>query len=191
MNTKLKQVLITGLVAMGLGVLGSRTADAKQPDTMRLSVTPTGQIYSVVITSVNGNGYEFGNVGIGATTVSTAAITVANTGGSNISEYFGMQVSNSSPDNWAPQTGAPGADQFRLIGEFAATQPVETSGFDTGNAITGTFPVNAGSLYGQAATPTNVGASKLLWLQLEMPTALNTGTGGAQTMTLYIQGQSS
>ncbi len=190
MKHKLKQVLITGLVVMGIGVVMSKRAEAKQPDTMTLSVTPSGLTYAVAITSVNGSGYQFGPVAVAGTTVSTMAITVANSGGSNTSEYFGMMVTNTSPDNWAP--GVPAADTFRLIGTFSATQP-ETgiTGFPLADAITGSFPANAAALYGQASTKTNVGSSKNLWLQLEMPTAINAGSGGAQTMTLYIQGQSS
>ncbi len=191
MKSKLKQVLVTGLVVMGIGVIAQR-AEAKNPDTMTLSVTPAGLTYSVAITSVNGSGYQFGSVALAGTTVSTAAIVVSNSGGGNASEYFGMMVSNTSPDNWAPQTGAPAADQFRLIGEFSTTQPVTgITGFPTSDAIDGSFPGAAAALYGQASTKTNVGASKNLWLQLEMPTAINVGAGGAQTMTLYIQGQSS
>src|SRR5262249_43253012 len=117
MNKRLKHVLVTGLVVMGIGLLGRR-AEAFQPDTMTLSVTPGNVTFSVVITSVNASGYQFGTVNIGATSISTAAIVVSNSGGSNVSEYFGMKVGNSSPDNWAPQSGAPGTDQFRLIGEF-------------------------------------------------------------------------
>ncbi len=192
MKSKLKQVLITGLVVMGIGVISTKRAEAKNPDTMTLSVTPAGLTYAVVITSVNGSGYQFGSVALAGTTVSTAAIVVTNTGGSNVSEYFGMMVSNTSPDSWTPQSGAPAADQFRLIGEFSATQPATgITGFPTADAITGSFPGAAATLYGQASTPTNVAASKNLWLQLEMPTAVNAGSGGAQTMTLYIQGQSS
>ena len=191
MNTKLKRVLATGLLLMGIGIVGRR-AEAAQPDTMTLSVTPGNITYSVQITSVNGSGYQFQTVNIGGTTVSTHAITVANAGGGNVSEYFGMKVSNSNPDNWAPQSGAPGADQFRLTGELVASQPVQgVTGFPTSDAITGSFPGSAATLYGQASTKTAVSSSKSLWLQLEMPTSLVAGSGGAQTMTLYIQGQAS
>ena len=84
-----------------------------------------------------------------------------------------MKVTNSSPDSWTPQSGAPAADQFRLIGEFGTNQPVLNSGFSAGDAITGAFPGAAAALYGQASTKTNVSSSKSLWLQLEMPTAIN------------------
>src|SRR6266446_5118626 len=172
MNKHMKQVLATGLMLLGIGAIGRR-AEAQQPDTMTLSVTPGGIIYSVQITSVNPSGYQFGTVNLAGTTVSTAAITVANTGGGNISEYFGMKVSNSAPDAWTPQSGAPGADQFRLTGELAATEPATgVGGFPTSDAVTGSFPGAAATLYGQASTRTAVGANKKLWLQLEMPTSL-------------------
>ena len=189
MNKRLKQVLVTGLVMLGLGLVSKR-AEAFQPDTMTLSVTPGNVTFSVQITSVNPSGYQFGAVNIAATTVSTAAITVANAGGGNIAEYFGMKVSNSAPDGWTPQAGAPAADQFRLIGELNATQ-LPTASFLAADAITGSFPGAAATLYNQASTKTSVAASKNLWLRLEMPTSLVVGVGGAQTMTLFIQGQSS
>src|SRR6266700_4712779 len=170
MNKRLKRVLATGLMVLCVGVIGRR-AEAFQPDTMTLSVTPGNITFSVQITSVNGSGYQFQTVNIGATTVSTKAITVANSGGGNVSEYFGMKVSNSAPDNWAPQAGAPGTDQFRLIGELNATQPAVAS-FVAGDAITGSFPGAAATLYGQVSTSTGVGSNKKLWLRLEMPTAL-------------------
>ena len=188
MKKQMKQVLITGLVLLSIGML-SRRAEAQQPDTMTLSVTPGNVTFSVQITSVNGSGYQFQTVNVGATTVSTSAITVTNSGGGNVSEYFGMKVSNSSPDTWTP--GAPGADTFRLTGELTAgTQPVQGAGFPVGDAVTGSFPGAAATLYGQASTKTALTANKKLFLQLEMPTSLS-GTGGAQTMTLFIQGQSS
>jgi hypothetical protein len=191
MNKRLKQVLATGLVLLGIGLVADR-AQAASTDTITLSVTPGNITFSVQITSVNPSGYQFGTVNIAGTTVSTAAITVANTGGGNVSEYFGMKVSNSAPDAWTPQAGAPGTDQFRLTGEFAATQPVQgVTGFPVADAVTGAFPGAAATLYGQASTKTAVAGTKKLWLQLEMPTGLAAGTFGAQTMTLFIQGQSS
>src|SRR5205807_3928189 len=107
MSKHIKTVLATGLMLLGMGVIGRR-AEAQQPDTMTLSVTPGGIVYSVQITSVNSSGYQFGAVNIIATNVLTAVKTFANPIWGNISEYFGMKVGNSNPDNWAPQSGAPG-----------------------------------------------------------------------------------
>jgi hypothetical protein len=172
-------------------VITGKRAEAAQPDTMTLSVTPGNIIFSVQITSVTaGTGYQFQTVNLGATTISTAAIIVKNAGGGNVSEYFGMKVSNSAPDGWTPQAGAPGTDQFRLIGELNATQ-LPTASFLAADAITGAFPGAAATLYNQASTKTAVAGTKNLWLRLEMPTSLNAGTGGGQTMTLFVQGQSS
>src|SRR5438132_2341376 len=98
MNKHIKTVLATGLMLLGMGVIGRR-AEAQQPDTMTLSVTPVGIVYSLQIPSVNSSGYQFGTVNIGATTVSTAAITVANTEIGRASGREGMKVSNSNADN--------------------------------------------------------------------------------------------
>ena len=78
MNKKLKQVVKVGLFVLGLGVLG-RVAQAASTDTMTVSVTPS-VTYGVTITSVNASGYQFGTVALGATTVSTSAIVLTNSG---------------------------------------------------------------------------------------------------------------
>src|SRR5437879_8647439 len=92
-------------------------AQAQQPDTMTLSVTPGGIVYSVQITSVNSSGYQFGTIERAHASTPATDVTLMTTSACNISEYFGMKVSNSNPDNWAPQSGTPATDQFRLTGE--------------------------------------------------------------------------
>ena len=186
MNTQLKKALTTGMLAVGLGLLSSK-AHAVNPDAMQISVTPS-VTYAVTITSVNANGYQFGTVALNSTTQSTAAVTVANSG--NIAEYFSMAITNTS-GNWAPTTSAPTTDNFRLIGEFAASEPDVASGFQTTDALTNSTPGTAAALYGQASTKTNPTQHQLLWMRLEMPQSLNVGTSAAQTMTLTVTGQAS
>ena len=186
MNSQLKKLAVMGLMVMGVGLLGRR-AHAANPDAMQVSVTPA-TTYGVTITSVNANGYQFGTVALNSTTQSTAAITVANSG--SVAEYFSMAVTNTS-GNWAASASAPTTDNFRLIGEFAANEPDVSSGFQTGDALTNSTPGTAATLYGQASTKTNPSANQKLWLRLEMPQNLNTGTTGAQTMTLTVTGQAS
>ena len=143
--------------------------------------------YSVSIASVNAAGYQFGQVALAASTISTHAITVTNNG--TIAEYFAMAISDTSPDAWGPgASGTAAANTFGLIGHFNATQPADAT-FVGGNALENAIPDPAGALYGQASTKTNVGGSKNLWLKLNMPTTLSVGTGGPQTMVLSINGQ--
>ena len=181
-SQKMKQGLM-GL-ALGLGLYGSAQALAN-PDTMVVSVTPGNVTYSVAITSAMVSGYQFGTVNLAATTISTAAITVTNNG--NIAEYFSMKVSNSAPDNWAPVSSGPAADQFRLMAYLNATQPADATFVDS---LTASIPGAGAALYGQASAKTNALATKNLWLRLSMPSAV-TGTGGAQTMTVFVNGQAS
>ena len=69
------------------------------------------------------------------------------------------------------------------------TQPAPASITD---ALTNPpVPGAAATLYGQASTKTAPAGTKKLWLKLEMPTTLNTGTTGAQTMTLTVNAQGS
>ena len=182
MNRKWKKALAIGLMAMGIGAV-SRQAQASSTDTITLSVTPGNITYGVSISSPYASGYNFGQVNLGATTISTLAIVVTATG-ANIAEFFGLAVSNTS-GNWTP-AGAPGADQFRMTGWFNATQPLTTD-FVTGDALATTV-VAASGKYNESGK-TNPLASVNLWLRLDMPTTLNTGTLVAQTMTLTVTGQ--
>ena len=189
------RVLAAGLIVLGLGAMKQAYA-VNNPDTMTVSVTPS-VTYGVSISSVNGSGYQFQTVALGATTVSTKAITLTNTG--NVSEYFSMAISNTSGSWSAVTAGAPGQDQFRLTAELAANQPVEGSGFKTGTAPGGDslanppVPATASGLYanGGSQSKTAAAGTSNLWLQLEMPTSLNAGGSGLQTMTLTVNGQGS
>jgi hypothetical protein len=184
MNSFIKRLITASFLVLGFGLI--HQAQAANPDTMTISVTPS-VTYAVTITSVNASGYQFGTVALAASTISTAAIIVKNTG--TIHEYFALGISNSSPDNWAPgASGTAGANTFGLIGEFAATQPADGS-FASGDALVNAIPGAAATLYGQASTRTAVNGTKNLWLKLNMPTTLSVGTGAAQTMTLSINGQ--
>jgi hypothetical protein len=184
MNTKWQKVLSVGLMALGLGFMG-KAVQAATSDTMVVSVTPL-PTFAVSITSPSGSGYNFGNVALGATTLSTAAI-VLNTAGANSSAYFGVSISNTS-GNWTATTSAPGTDTFRMGAWVGTNQPV--MGSVTSYLSNGPFSGAAATLFNQAArTAANTTAN--LWLRLELPTALNTGTAVAQTMTLTVVAQGS
>jgi len=181
----IKVVLSSGLIVLSLGLF-SKAHALNNPDTMTISVTPS-VTYAVSIASVTaGTGYQFGTVALAATTLSTAAIVVTNTG--TISEYFAMAVSNTAPDNWAAAAGGTAAaNAFGLIGVFNATQPA--SGSFGGDALVNAIPGASDALYGQASSKTAVNGTKNLWLKLNMPTSLSVGTGGAQTMVMSVNGQ--
>src|SRR5882672_11303697 len=112
MRTVMKAVFAAGLMVLGLG-LGTRKAEASpNPDTMLVSVTPGGFTYGVVISSPLNNGsdgttgYDFTQVNLGATTISTVAIVVKSSG--TIAEFFSLAISNSLQDGWTPVGGVPG-----------------------------------------------------------------------------------
>jgi hypothetical protein len=187
MNRQWKQALVTGLMVLGWGVLVDK-AQAVNPDSIVVNVTPN-VTYSVHITSPMTGGYQFGSQALGATTLSTSAIGVTNDG--NVSEYFTMSIANSSPGNWAPQTGAPGADQYEMqaLLTTANAQPVSSG---VSEALTTSAPGTGATHYGQggfAKTPAST--TRFLWLQLLMPTDLITSTGVAQTMLLTVNAQGS
>jgi len=181
------KTLKQGLMVLALGVgLHSSAHALNNPDTIVVSVTPGGLAYAVAITSPMVAGYQFGTVNLAATTISTVGIGVQNTG--TVGEYFAMKVTNTAPDNWAPVASGPTTDQFAMIGWLAATQPASAT-FLTASALTNGIPGTGNGLYGQGArtTPTS---STNLWLKLTMPSAV-TGSGGAQTMTVFVNGQAS
>jgi hypothetical protein len=184
MNRRLKTALSVGLMALGLGFMG-KAVQAATSDTMVVSVTPL-PTFAVSITSPSGSGYNFGNVALGATTLSTAAI-VLNTGGANSSEYFGVSISNTS-GNWTATSSAPGTDTFRMGAWVGTNQPAITSVTDY--LSNGPFSGAAAGLFNQGSR-TAASSTANLWLRLELPTALNTGTSVAQTMTLTVVAQGS
>ena len=182
-----KKIGTAGLIVLGLGLV-QKVQAAGNPDTMTISVTPS-VTYAVTITSVNGSGYQFGTIALAATTVSTSAIVVKNTG--TIWEYFSMAVTNTAPDAWTPGASGTAANNvFGMIAELSANQPLVAS-FAGGDALVNAISGTAATLYGQASTKTTVNGTKNLWLLLNMPTTLSVGTGAAQTMTLSVNGQSS
>jgi hypothetical protein len=187
MKRLVNAMLAAGMIILGLGAL--EKAHALNPDTMTVSVSPT-VTYGVAITSVNAAGYQFQSVALGATTVSTSAITLTNSG--NVSEYFSMAISNST-GSWNATAGAAGQDTFRMIAELAAAQPA-VAGFAVGDALTNPpVPAAAANLYnnGGAQAKTAPAGTKKLWLRLEMPTSLNAGLATPENFLLTVNGQGS
>ena len=183
MNTKqwMQGTLVAGLAILGVGV---GTSGAATYDNMRVSVTPN-VTYAVQITSPTGGGYDFQQVDLAATSISTAAIGVKNVG--TVAEYFGLAITNTS-GSWTPGA-APAADVFRMTGYFNATQPASTT-FDTTNDYLQNGVSAGQNKYGQSTNKTNAGVTANLWLRLDMPSTLASGGTGAQTMTLTVNGQS-
>ena len=184
MNKQMKHVLVTGLVMLGLGTVVQQ-AQAGTTDTMSVSVSPT-VTYGVTISSPFLTGYVFGNVALAATTLSTVAITL-NTTNATGPEYFGLSISNSN-GNWTATSSAPGQDTFRMGAAMGATQPLvaNTSTYLSVPPFSGA----AQGLYYQGSATPVAGSAKVL-LRLEMPTTLNLGTTGTQTMVLTATAQNS
>ena len=184
MNKRLKQVLVTGLAVIGMGWLAGK-AQAASTDTITLSLTPN-TTYAVTMSSVtSGVGYQFGNVNLNSTTISTAAIVITNSG--SVYEYFALSVSSPTSGSWSPNSTAPGVDTFVLSGAYGTSQPAQGAG--SFSALTNMAPAASAALYGQASTKTAPAGTQKLWLQMQMPTSLNNGGTSQQTMTLSVTGQ--
>jgi hypothetical protein len=171
------------LLVLAAGAL--HRVHAANPDTLTISVTPS-VTYGVSIASVSSAnlGYNFTTVGLGETTISTAAIVVTNTG--NVSQYFSLAVSNTS-GNWMAVPTAPSDDEFRMSAVLnVGSQPNDTSFTDF--LSNSPAPLTAAGLYGQSAK-TLPASTKNLWLRLEMPQRLVNGGTSTQTMTITVNGQ--
>ncbi len=188
----MKQVLVTGLVMLGMGSVWK--ANAGTFDTMNVLVTPGNPSYGVTITSVTaGVGYNFGSVNLAASTASTHAIGVLNSG--TVSEYFVMSISTSSGGsaNWKPAGvgGSAGIDVFELYGRYYAsgsTIPGDAA-FGATDFIGGTAGTAGASTYAQGVTKTAGGVSKDLWLRLQMPTGMSLSDSSQRTLVLTVTGQ--
>ena len=182
MKKELKHVLMMGLMVLGIGAVTEKAqAAAGVTDTMTVSVTPT-VTFSVAISSPYASGYDFSNVALSATTVSTKQI-VLNATGATGAEYFGLSITNTS-GGWTPTASAPGADNFRMAAYFSAGQPAPATFSAASNYLATTFSPPAYNLYNQTARTAPGAAATNLWLRLEMPTQITTGGTGAQTMTM-------
>ena len=190
MKRIIESVLTAGLLVLGVGIL--QKAQAASTDTMTVSVTPGNVAYGVTISSPYPSGYSFGQVNLGAVTISTSAITVTNSG--SISEYFGMAISNLGTNSWTPvASNPPGADHFRLAAWFSTAVPASTTTFVDANALAAAANTTSGNLFNQGnvktAPGTTPGGNEFLWLNLSMPTSLTQSISGSQNMTLSIDGQ--
>ena len=196
MKTQIKRLLVSGLLVLGLGWL-TQKAEAVGPttDSMTVSVTPTGLVYGVSISSPYASGYNFGSVALGNTTGSTLAIVVKSSG--TVAEYFSLSVVDPGTNPWTPLSvdGTPSAlDSFELQGHFTAANAVPLDSVFTTAAgndlINGIAPLPAGGLFNQGSigvtAPT---VSVYLWLKMKMPASIT--STAARAMVLYITGQSS
>jgi hypothetical protein len=192
----LQAVTAAGLLVLGLGMWEKAQALGPNPNTMVVAVTPSAGslVYGVLISSpiTSGTtGYDFGQVALGATTISTLAIVVTSTG--TVSEYFALAIANSTPDNWsAINTGTPVYDQFMLEGHFVthgAGEPAAATFNVNTDTMTATVPGSASGRYGQSGLGITAPATPLdLYLMLTMPSAVATGRGQAMVLTVNGQG---
>jgi hypothetical protein len=185
----IKAVVASGLLLLGLGMFKDAHAVPGNPDTMLISVTPSGVNYAVTITSPEVQGYDFAQVNVGATTISTKPIAVQNSG--NISEFFSLAVNDitGGGNAWTNST-SPANVTYTMQGQFvptAAAQPGDATFAGAGNNLPTAAPGTASGKFNQGATRTLPLASKDLWLQLQMPTGV--AENGQHTLVLAITGQ--
>src|SRR3954470_23299694 len=170
----IKAAIGSGLLLLGLGMFMDAQAVPGNPDTMLISVTPSGVNYAVTITSPEVQGYDFAAVNVGFTTISTKPVAVQNSG--NISEFFSLAVNDitGGGNAWTNST-SPANVTYTMQGLLVATaagQPSDATFAGANNNLPTTAPVAASGKFNQGATRTLPLASKDLWLQLGMPTGV-------------------
>ncbi len=130
--------------------------------------------------------YNFGSVNMGATTVSTSAITVTN--GGNGPETYGLSVATSGPETvWGPGTSPPASfDTFLIYGTFNATPPPPSS-FGVEDIVTSTMAASDATKFtvgGQAGFNIPSNAARIFWMRLDMPLTTSTTTQQQMNMTI-------
>jgi len=150
-----------------------------------LSNGATAPVSILLSVQLDATSYNFGSVSMGATTVSTHAVTLTNLG--NVTETYSLSVSTSGPSTvWSVKTSTPTAmDQFALFGVFNGVAPI-SGGFTTIDIITGTPTAASSTIYAGNQTGVSVplAGQRLLWLRLDMPPY--TSTANAQQFGLTI-----
>jgi hypothetical protein len=184
-----KRTFWRSLFAGGFTVVAlalARTAEAANPDTMTITVTPSGLTYGVVISSPYASGYNFDQVTIGATTISTRPIGVQNAG--NVSAYFSLAVVDATGGGNAWTNGTSQANnQYVMQGLFSSAQPVETSFDGASNNVPNAVSNTGQNKWGQGSSKTIPLTSQNLWLRLSMPSGV--AENGQHTLVLSINAQ--
>jgi hypothetical protein len=185
LKNAVKVALASGLMVLGLGLMKEAQASGN-PDTMTITVTPGGVTYAVAITSPEVQGYDFGTVTIGQTTISTKSISVQNFG--NISEFLSLGVQDTTPAVGWTNAAAPANVTYTMQGLFQAGQPLSANFAGASNNVPSAPPGTASGKFGEGTTKTLPLASQTLWLQLQMPTGV--AENAQHTLVLSINGQS-
>ena len=177
-------VLLLGMVSIAQAATGTQDIAVKVTVTAELSV------------SVNRNEYNFGAQSVGATTVSTQAITVTNDS-TSAQESYQLNGTNTSPSNWT-LASAPALNTLELRAVFEGTsdsdQPSESDfhasndDLATGSGVyctTAQFAVD-GSPVAEKGIDVNTSDPRYLWFLLKTPTSVSVGSGSEQTSTVTI-----
>ena len=167
-------VVSLAMLALPMSAYAAQTAD--------IQVTVTIRYLSV---SVSPASYAFGIVDAGSYTIANSAIVVENDG--NDTEDFRLQVTgNTGPWTVLELAGAPGNEEYKLMGLFNANQPIAGNYTDNADAIYSSGTKDCGSTY-FSGTQDGDDVAALgtvnLWLRFGAP-----GTTAVRTMqTITVQ----
>jgi fibronectin-binding autotransporter adhesin len=162
-------VISTGLTGNTTYYFRIWTQDPLAIWSQALSNGTTAPVALVLSVQFGAAAYNFGIVSMGASTISTSAITVTNYG--NASQTYALSASTTGATVWSIGVATPTImDRFVVFGNFNSSQPSSTT-FVNLDVITSTPTAASASVYsgdqlGVAAAPAT---QKTLWLRLDMP----------------------
>ena len=137
--------------------------------------------------SISTNTFDFGLLTISTSVVSISSIVVINDG--NVVQRYKLKCTSTTPSIWAPVSGAPSADEFRLLCVFNSTSPV-VNDFEPANdylAPADTDRTSSPTVFsgpsGETGDNVPVSATRGLWLRLDTPPS---SVNNQQTTTLTI-----
>ncbi len=173
--------LLMGLAIAALCVVvpgRGRKADAAGTANISIRVT----VAPSLSLSVDKNDYDFGNMPVNTTSISTSAIVVTNDSAGRTQDY---QINGSSTANWTIAS-ANGVNQFQLRALLNSVKPVDADFTAVLSTLSATVANMSAANYGgnQNGNGVNSGSTRNLWFRIQTPTETSYSTEQTITMTL-------
>jgi hypothetical protein len=169
-------IIVWGILAILLLVLGASTVQAANPATINVTVT-------IQYLSVSASGpIAFGTVAASSATISADSSHIVNDG--NVTETYSINLTD--PAGWTAVQAAPGAEEYCLSVQFNSQQPGGAAFGYTDHALTTTPTTSSASQFAGDQTGVSVAVSgeRYLWFKFEAPAS--TAVVTEQTIVITV-----